>query len=383
MRSMFLAKWLDKILLLLAVILFSVAAWSQQNGEDKSSNGTQGNASGRNGGRLDAEGPKSTTPPSAIGNISTPTAGDWGEDLNSLNVPGAPGTRVHVEDAFQIEEASYPKFTRELLRVQWRPVDPLDLVIVKPVGVKNPPVILYLYSFPSDTDRYVSTELCNALTAHGVAAVGFVSALTGHRYHERPTKEWFVSQLQESLATSVHDVQFILDYLSARGDFDMSRVGMWADGSGASIAIMAAAADPRIKALDLLDPWGDWPNWLQSSTIVPDEERADYLKPEFLKQVENLDPVKWLPSLGSRQMRLQFISQVKTTPLPAQNRIQAAAPPSATVKRYDNLKDFLSAEAATRKPFEWIQSQVASEKSVQDSRVAAGGSGMTQIRIGH
>jgi len=377
---MFSAKWPNKICIL-ALVLFSTAAWSQQNGQDnKSPDSTQARAFDERNHELRVEPPKSTTPPNVIGNIATPTAADWGEDLNSLQVPGSPGTRVHIEDAFQIEDASYPQFTRELLRVQWRPIDPLDLVIVRPVGVKNPPVILYLYSFPSDTDRYVSTEFCNALTAHGVAAVGFVSALTGHRYHERPTKEWFVSRLQESLATSVHDVQFILDYLSARGDFDMSRVGMWADGSGASIAIMAAAADPRIKVLDLLDPWGDWADWLQSSTIVPDQERGDYLKSEFLKQVENLDPVKWLPSLSSRQVRLQFISQVKATPLAAQNKIQAAAPPSATVKCYESLKDFLNSEAATGKPFAWIHQQVAVEKSAQDSSVAAGGSGMTEIR---
>ena len=36
-------------------------------------------------------------------------------------------------------------------------------------------------------------------------------------------------------------------------------------GSGAAIAILAAAIDPRLKALDLVDPWGDWPDWLAKS----------------------------------------------------------------------------------------------------------------------
>lgn len=378
--TVFSAKW-QNVILFLALAFFSIAAWSQQSGQaNKNEGSTHASTAGRSEEPVKVESSNSATPSNAVGNISTPSAADWGENLESLQVPGTPGTRVPVEDAFQIEEASYPKFTRELVRVQWRPIDPLDLVIVKPVGVKNPPVVLYLYSFPSDTDRYVSTEFCNALTAHGIAAVGFVSALTGHRYHDRPNKEWFVSRLQESLATSVHDVQFVLDYLSARGDFDMSRVGMWADGSGASIAIMAAAADPRIKVLDLLDPWGDWPDWLQSSTIVPDQERGDYLKPEFLRTLEKLDPVEWLPSLGTRQVRLQFVSQVKATPLVAQNKIQAAAPPSATAKRYESLKDFLSAEAATGKPFEWVHQQVATLKSVHDSSVAAAGSDLTGIR---
>jgi hypothetical protein len=279
---------------------------------------------------------------------------------------------VPLADAFQIEEVKYPQFIRELIRVQWRPLDPVDLLVVKPVGVAKPPVVLYLYSFPSDTDRYVNTEFCNALTENGIAAVGFVSALTGHRYHDRPTKEWFISELQESLATSVHDVQFILDYLSARGDLDMSRVGMWGDGSGASIAIMAAAADPRIKALDLLDPWGDWPDWLSHSTLVPENERADYLKPDFLKKVAGLDPVKWLPELHSRQVRLQFIEGVKVTPVVAQNAIAAAGRDNVKVFHYESLKTFLNAERAAGKPFAWIHQQVAASGTDQDQTSVAG-----------
>jgi hypothetical protein len=53
-----------------------------------------------------------------------------------------------------------------------------------------------------------------------------VSALNGHRYTYRPMKQWFVSELQEALGSSVHDVQMILNYLSTRDDLDMSRVGM-------------------------------------------------------------------------------------------------------------------------------------------------------------
>jgi cephalosporin-C deacetylase-like acetyl esterase len=78
-------------------------------------------------------------------------------------------------------------------------------------------------------------------------------------------KESFLSELQECLATSAHDVQMVLNYLAARGDLDMSRVGMFGQGSRAGIAILASAADPRIKVLDVLDPWGDWPTWISTS----------------------------------------------------------------------------------------------------------------------
>src|ERR1700730_1880864 len=47
-------------------------------------------------------------------------------------------------------------YTHEVTRVQWRPGDPIDLYIIKPVSIKNPPVILYLYSYPFETDRFLN-----------------------------------------------------------------------------------------------------------------------------------------------------------------------------------------------------------------------------------
>ncbi len=249
-------------------------------------------------------------------------------------------------------------YTQEVIRVMWRPVDPIDLYIMKPVGVKNPPVVLYLYSYPFDIDRYYNHDFCKFLVRNGVAAVGFASALTGPRYHTRPMKEWFVSQMDESLATSAHDVQMILNYLAARGDLDMNRVGMWGDGSGATIAILAAAADPRIKTLDLIDPWGDWPDWIAKSTRIPENERPGFLKPEWLKYAEPLDPTKWLPQLKTQRIRLQFVKSVGITPVEAQTKMEAAAPPNAQIIRYENLAAFKGATAGGTTGFDWIKQQV-------------------------
>jgi len=72
-------------------------------------------------------------------------------------------------------------------------------------------------------------------------------------------KEWFVSDLEHSLVGTTHDVQMVINYLASRGDFDMSRIGIFGEGSGGTIALLAASVDARIKAVDVLDPWGDWP----------------------------------------------------------------------------------------------------------------------------
>src|SRR5580698_6653304 len=84
------------------------------------------------------------------------------------------------------------RYTLELMRVQWRTGDPIDLYVIKPKGVKKPPVILYLYGYPTDTDIFKRDEYQELVTRNGFAAVGFVSALTGHRYHDRSMKDWFV-----------------------------------------------------------------------------------------------------------------------------------------------------------------------------------------------
>jgi len=282
------------------------------------------------------------------------------EDFNTLAVPAGLSFGAEIVDKFES-----PDFSKELIRAAWRVWDPIDVWVIKPAGVKKPPVILYLNSFPSTNDRYYDPDYCKFVTKNGFVAVGFVSALTGDRYHDRPMKQWFVSELQESLATSVHDVQLLLNYLGQRGDLDMTRVGMVGDGSGASIAIMAAAVDPRIQVLDLVNPWGDWPDWLAKSSVVPEDERTNYLKPEFLKKVENVDPVKWLPELKSQRVRLTYVESVKATPKEVRDRVEAAAPRSVKIANYQDTEDFVTEVTSSRRAFDWIKEQLRPSASAQ------------------
>ncbi len=246
----------------------------------------------------------------------------------------------------------YPGYTVELSQVQWRFGDPLDLYVIKPKGIKRPPVIIYLYSYPTDTDDFKSEAWQRAVTKEGFAAIGFVTALTGHRYHDRPMREWFLSELQECLATSAHDVQMVLNYLATRDDLDMNRVGMFAEGSGASVAILTSAVDSRIKVLDIVAPWGDWPTWFADSPFVPKEERADYVKPEFLQKVAALDPVDWLPKVQAKKIRLQDATFDTTTPKAAKEKLRKAAPASASVAIYNTPEEF-NAARNHNKVMEW------------------------------
>jgi len=245
-------------------------------------------------------------------------------------------------------------FIRELYQLQWRAGDPLDLYVIRPKGVARPPVILYLYSYSSDTDRFKNGDAwCKHVTSGGYAAVGFVAALTGHRFHDRPMKQWFVSELPEALATSTHDVQMIINYLSTRKDLDTSHLGMFGQGSGATIAALAAAADPRIKAVELLDPWGDWPDWLAKSTVIPEGERTKYVTPEFLASVAPFDPVHWLPKLTDRRVHLEDVRGAYGIPPESQAAIEAALPETAELDQYGDSRAFL--KVAAGKFFDWIK----------------------------
>ena len=284
---------------------------------------------------VSAPGPLSQSPASGSRRPAIPS-----EDWNALSVTSL---ALRPVPPVVTEHDVKRSYNRDIVRVQWRPGDSIELFVYTPHNVTKAPAILYLYSYPSDVDRFYDEGWATRATADGYAAVGFVSALTGVRYHTRPMKEWFVSNLQESIGSSVHDVQMILNYLATRGDIDMDRIGMFGQGSGGAIAILAASVDARIQALDLLDPWGDWPDWLKDSPQVPDTERTNYLKPEFLQQVTNLDPVAYLPQLKVRSLRIQQVLTDSVTPKSARDRIAAASPSPGVLRQFPDTEAHFTA----------------------------------------
>jgi hypothetical protein len=288
-----------------------------------------------------------------IKSAAVPEKENWGvlDDLKTGLVP-------RTVDEIQRDEQ--PGFVRQLLRVEWRLTDPIDLWVLRPKVSGKVPVVLYLYDYPDAGEHFRDNGWAKRATADGFAAVGFVSALTDYRFRFRPLSKWFVSELAESLGTTAHDVQLVVNLMADRGDMDMDHVGIFGMGSGASIAILAAHADPRIKTLDLLDPWGDWPDWLKESPVVPDEERQKYLTPEFLKSLASLDPAAYLPSLKNRGLRLQQTLTEPETPKIAKERIAAGVSSPSQLVKYENAQDLLKAWEATGLSG-WIKQQMRSQ----------------------
>ena len=288
------------------------------------------------------------------------------EDWNSISLQSS-DLRPDIPVLGQRDDQPGGHFTRELWQVDWRPGDPLDLYIVRPKGVAKPPVILFLYSVPSDTQRFKSESWCENMTSGGYAAVGFVSAFDGPRTEFRSPKDWFVGNLQEALATSTHDVQMILNFLASRGDLDMDHVGMFGEGSGGTIAILAAAADARIKALEVLTPWGDWPDWLAKSGIIKSDERAPFLKPEFQSTVASLDPVAWLPKVKAQTIRIDDVRPDPRAPEAVQKKMESAAPDRAEIDVYGDGPAFVRALSAQGETFGWLKDQLQPDRKSASS----------------
>jgi len=275
----------------------------------------------------------------------------------SWATPTLAGTRLKPQPPLVAEKDDRPAFTREMVSVGWRPLDSFQVYVIKPKGVAKPPVVLYLYDYKNNTHRFLQDDYCERLTRSGCAAIGFESALSADRFQMRPMRQWFVSELPESLADSAHDVQMILNYLGTRGDLDMGRVGMFGQGSGASIAILAAGADPRIRALDLLNPWGDWPIWLRKSALIPDADRAPLTQAAFTRSVAPLDPITWLPRLSGRKVRLIQVKDDPATPAACQAALARAAPAGAQVVHYDDSMALFGSLGQGRL-FSWLGTRV-------------------------
>jgi cephalosporin-C deacetylase-like acetyl esterase len=298
--------------------------------------------------------------PSLLGNESTIDA-QHSERFDVLKVDRTQFSETQVQVG---QTATFPTYTEELLRVQWRRHDSIDVSLIKPAGIKKPPVVIFLYGYGTDPEKFLSQKFCETVASKGFAAVGFQSALTGPRFHDRPLKQWFVSELQESIGASVHDVQLMIDYLEKRPDLDTSRIGIFGQGSGGAISILAAAVDPRIKAIDVMDPWGDWQDWLALSPVVPDDERAGLTSAAFLEKVQSVEPMVLMHQLEGRPFRLQEALFDSAVPEAARKKIEEALPRNGILVHYIDMADYAAKVSQNGRMLDWLQTQLSRDPPV-------------------
>src|SRR5580658_9729131 len=92
--------------------------------------------------------------PPAIQQLGT-SSSMWpeSEQWNALPLSKS-GLNTSVYTAAVLSKSDEPEYTQELVRVQWRRNDPIDLYIILPHGVTKPPAILYLYDYRFGTGRF-------------------------------------------------------------------------------------------------------------------------------------------------------------------------------------------------------------------------------------
>lgn len=292
-----------------------------------------------------------------------PSNKEYHEDFASLTRQGS--TFFPILPALgQADDNPTLPFVRERWQLDWRPADPVDVFICKPRFGTKFPVILFLYTYPSTTDRFKSDDWCTTMTESGFAGVGFLSAHTGHRLDMQPLGTTFFTDFQESLAASVHDVEFLLDYLATRTDLDMTRVGLFGQGSGGTIAILASAVDARIQYVDVLTPWGDWPSFFAKTSFLSKEARAKYTVPDYLAKVAMFDPIDWMPKMKAKSFRLQNVRKTGVMPDELQERMEAAAPETTLINQYGDSAALIP-HASGGALFIWIKGQLKPDTQTQ------------------
>ena len=185
----------------------------------------------------------------------------------------------------------YPGYTVELLQVQWRFGDPLDLYVMKPKAVRKPPVILYLYGYPAGTDRFKDETFQKTVTKRWICGRGL--RIRSHRTSlSRPADAGVVHQR----------IAGVLSHLGPRR----------ADGLGLSRHPRRSRHEPGRNVYARVGSQHRDPGfggrireskcWMRSTRGVcgrfgwqvlrfaPEDERANYVTPEFLKKAAALDP---------------------------------------------------------------------------------------------
>src|SRR5215469_2894654 len=135
--------------LLLAVLTFAGQASAQQDAVSTSESVQGKKAEGK-----EAQGK------SGINIAIAPSNENW-LALDDLKT----GLEHRPSEVIQTDEE--PDFVRELVRVQWRPIDEIDLWVIRPKSPNKVPVILYLYSYLESSDRFRDRGWCQRATADG------------------------------------------------------------------------------------------------------------------------------------------------------------------------------------------------------------------------
>jgi hypothetical protein len=86
------------------------------------------------------------------------------ESFSSISLAGSD---LQPQPTLEGGNEETPQYVREIVRVQWRPNDPIDLYVIRPPGVKNPPVVLISIAIPAPSTASKTAGIANAWSKTG------------------------------------------------------------------------------------------------------------------------------------------------------------------------------------------------------------------------
>jgi cephalosporin-C deacetylase-like acetyl esterase len=145
------------------------------------------------------------------------------------------------------EGGTRPTGVPESLRVSFKSSRGFRLAgrVLIPPSPGPHPAVVFAHGWRSSKDSPRNQAMAEALRAAGIAALLF--DFTGHGESD--------GTLEDSTQTQqVEDLRAAFDVLEGLDEVDRGRVGVVGASSGAAVALLQAARDPRIRALALRSP---------------------------------------------------------------------------------------------------------------------------------
>ena len=121
---------------------------------------------------------------------------------------------------------------------------------------------------------------------------------------------------------------------------------------GAMYGVLAGAADPRPKTYVLMAGTATFHEWYLLRRTQPKDKAA------YVKQMEPLDPLKWIGRLAPASVLLQFAEKDEFVPKEkAQQLIDAA--PSPKLARFYAAKHGLGTSEDVNERFRWLSKELS------------------------
>ncbi|HYV44078.1 MAG TPA: hypothetical protein VFA20_04410 [Myxococcaceae bacterium] len=230
------------------------------------------------------------------------------------------------------------------------PKDRVTATLVVPDAPGPHPAVLYVHWLgePATTNRTEFLKEAVGLTRFGVTSLLIDALWSGSGWFSKGHYEddWDASVRQ------VVELRKALDVLMARPDVDPKRVAFVGHDFGAMYGVLAGAADPRPKTYVLMAGTATFHEWYLLRKAQPKDKAA------YVKQMEPLDPLKWIGALAPASVLLQFAQTDEYVPKEkAQQMIDAA--PSPKLGRFYVAKHGLGTSEDVNERFRWLSKELS------------------------